>query len=572
MGEMIKRINRILSAKEKKKIIVLFFLMVVGSFLELMGVSLVLPLIEMIMQTPVDAVAWKREFLRNAGILAVVYLLKNGFLAYMFHSIYSFVYQGSSRLSAQMLHFYMKQPYAFHLNRNLSVMQRTICHDVKGFYIVVRQLLQIVAEVLICVVLTVFLFYTDFFMTLFLMLVLGGCVGAFLLVAKKQAKKLGQEDLEYQGKINQWVMQAIGGVKEIQVLGREDFFVDQFRFYNQKSARTNRKQQFLLQIPRLVTETICIWAVVLFLMIKVGQGNDLQSMVPTLAIFVVAAFRLLPCVGKINGYITELMFYRGCVDFIYDDLTKIGSENLWNKECREEKENVHPPEEVLGFEREVELRDISFRYENSDKMVLENINFQIPKGKSVALVGPSGIGKTTLADLVMGVLSPTEGIILVDGENIRNHRYRWYAQIGYVPQTIFLSDDTIRNNVAFGIPEEEIQEKQVWDALRKAQLETFVKGLEEGLDTKIGERGVRISGGQRQRIGIARALYHDPQLLVLDEATSALDQDTESDVMEAIEHLHGEKTMLIIAHRLTTIEKCDAIYDVGERKMKRNRQ
>lgn len=556
----LKKIQYILGKGEKRKIIILFFLMLIGGILEMAGVSLVLPIITYISK---DGVQEFDQIVFYAVLLILVYFAKNLFLIFMYDAIFRFVSNGAARLSDRMMEAYLKADYSFHLRKNVSEIARAIQYDSNSVYNMIKALLQLAAEVLICMILAVFLLITDFWMCIFLMFVLGITCGLFLLFSKKETKRLGKELIYNNGQTGRWVLQAFGGIKEVKLLGREEYFRQQVGKYRREYSLNNRRQQVLLQIPRLMVETVCIVSVMVIIVFEITTGEDIASLLPKLGVFAVAAFRLLPSVGKINSLLNEALFNKAAMDAAYDELKEL--ETIHMAERKQDVECVKPAK----WSECLKTVNLSFRYSDDAPMVLDNCDIEIPFGMAVGLIGPSGAGKTTLADLLMGMLKPTSGHVEADGNDIQNNVCAWHKQIGYVPQTIYLSDDTIRANIAFGLREEEIDDEKIWEALRKAQLEEFVKSKPEGLDTMVGDRGVRLSGGQRQRIGIARALYYDPQFLVFDEATSALDNETEEAVMEAIESLHGSKTMIIIAHRLSTIEACDIVYRVSDGKVQR---
>ena len=314
----------------------------------------------------------------------------------------------------------------------------------------------------------------------------------------------------------------------------------------------------LATVPKYIVETACICAVLLAILGKMYFGRfGVETFVPQLSAFAVAAMRLLPSVGKMNSYINSIMYCLPSLDLIYHDIKEVEG-------ALAEKPKRNPDSEMLDFKNSIHIHNVSYRYPNTDVDVLHGVSLDIQRGTTVALIGSSGAGKTTLADVILGLLPPQTGSIKADDWNVYEHMSAWHKLLGYIPQSIYLSDDSIRNNVAFGIKEEEIDDEAVTNALKEAQLYDFVMDLPEGWNTYVGDRGVRLSGGQRQRIGIARALYHDPEILVLDEATSALDNETEQAVMDSIDRLQGQKTILIIAHRLTTIRKADKIYEVHE--------
>lgn len=552
----IKKISSLLSKREKSKIAYLTILMAIGGFLELLGVAGIFPLISAITEGRVSDI--NNITMLSLGLLCV-YVIKNLFLMYMYSQVYKFVYDGRSKLATRLLEQYMKEDYEFHLGRNMAVIQRAVRSDVDGFYHLVRCLLQLMSELIICVVLAALLFVSDFWMALFLVVLLGLCVSTVVVISRKKAKKLGTDDMVAGSKMNQWLMQGIGGIKEIKLLSREDYFVNSFKEYSDKSSNNQRKQQVLIQLPRLLTETVSIGAVLLWLVIAAAYGMDLLSIVPTLAVFAVAAFRLLPSVGKINGLLADYNFYRPRVDFIYEDMHGVQEITECNK----------ADDKIISFNESIELSDVSFAYAGTDKYILDKVSLSIARGESVGVVGPSGAGKTTLVDVIMGLLKISTGDIKVDGVSVFEGLSSWQRLIGYVPQNIYLSDDSIRHNIAFGIPDEEIDDDRISECIKEARLLDLVSELTDGVETVIGDRGIRLSGGQRQRIAIARALYFSPEVLVLDEATSSLDNDTEAAVMEAIEALHGKVTMIVVAHRLSTIEKCDKVYRVEDGKVTR---
>ena len=343
-------------------------------------------------------------------------------------------------------------------------------------------------------------------------------------------------------------------------MNKEDFFYDKYDEAFQGRVHSEYTYHTMISIPKPLIEAVCMVALLGATAIKLMRGISAGYLVPTLSMFVIAAYRLLPSFNRITEYLGTIAYQKPAVSAIYDDLREI---DAYVPEKKAEDESAVKP---LPFENEIKIDNISFHYPDSENLVLDKISFDIEKNTSVAFIGQSGAGKTTLADIILGVLTPTSGHVIADDIVVEDHLNEWHRTIGYIPQNIYLMDDTIAANIAFGVPESEIDKMKLERAVDRAQLRDVIDKLPEGLNTKVGERGVRFSGGQRQRIGIARALYNEPQILVLDEATSALDNETEKAVMSAIDALHGEMTLIIIAHRLSTISNCDYVYKIGNGK------
>ena len=568
---MYKKLSYIFSKRDKYKIALLLCIMVAGSFLELLGVAVFQPFVNIIMmpdsiqENPYLARIYQmfgcsttESFLTVVALgIIVIYVVKNVYLWVEQNLIMKFTYGMQQKLSTRLLTTYLSEPYTFHLNKNIAELQRSMQEDTGLFTQVLMHTLQLVAEVVVCIVLGVYLFTVSNSITVVIVGLLILCV--VLFITKRFTEQLGKEAQVYKGKLYQWVNQSLGGVKEVKVLNREEFFVSSYKKYYGLYIKGVRINRLLSITPKYMVEAVCMTGLLIAIIIKLNFGHgELENFIPQLATFAVAAFRLLPSVGRINEHVNNILYAVPSVDLIYGDLK--GIEDYQESKGEEEGKE-------WSFEHGITAKHITYAYPNTDTNVLEDASCVIPKGKTVAFIGSSGAGKTTMADIILGLLAPQRGKILVDDIDVFKNLTMWHHQIGYIPQVIYLSDDTIRNNIAFGIHEDQIDEEAVRTALKKAQLAEFVDTLPDGLDTIVGDRGVRLSGGQRQRIGIARALYHDPEILVLDEATSALDNETETAVMEAIESLQGSKTMIIIAHRLTTIQNADIIYEVGDGKV-----
>lgn len=568
---MLKKINYVLDRRQKTNLSLLLVIILIGAFVELLGVSAIMPLIDVAMEPDTINEKWyfvlitqytgitdvNQMIVLLAVVLIVIYVLKNVYVTMMYNLQYRFIFNNQQRLSVRMMKSYMQQDYLFHVSRNVAEFQRNIVNDVNGFFTVALNALQFLAEFSVSAVLVVFLLVQDWVSTLAVASLLFLFMGFFTIFFRKVLVRIGEESRQANVSVTKWLLQAFSGVKEIKVANKEQFFIANYDNNYRNCARIQRQQSMLTYLPKPVMETVCICSLMIAMIIKiVVVKSDIASFVTTLSVFAVAAFRMLPSFNKITGYISGMMFNKPSIDAVYRDLKEI--EQLMAKRTAEHEDTVKVQlGTAIGF------NSVSFRYPNAEKWILKNASLEIRKNTSVALIGASGAGKTTAADLILGILEPQEGTITIDGTDIRKCMTSWHEDVGYIPQTIYLMDDSIRANIAFGIPEPEIDDAAIGKALQEAQLDQFVLSLPDGADTMIGDRGVKLSGGQRQRIGIARALYRNPSVLILDEATSALDNETEKEVMEAIDGLHGTRTLIVIAHRLSTIRKCDRIYEVA---------
>lgn len=571
---MLHKISYVLDRGQKMRLLVLLFVIIGGSLLETLGVSAILPLVNVITNPKIiDTNKWYRMVqetlnipyartfvLVMAIVLIIVYIVKNVYIGFMYSLQYRYTYNNQRRVSFRLMQCYMSQDYLFHASHNVADLQRNVSSDVNGFFVVVLNIIQLVTEACTCVFLVVFLLMQDVATTVAVVVLMGIFMYFVTVVFKKKLVKMGEENRRVTSTLGKWFLQSFGGIKEIKVSNKEQYFLDNYDRSYKEQVKIQRKQSVMNILPRPIMETVCICGLLGFMSIRIYLGADMESFIPVMSVFAVAAIRMLPSFNRISGCVGCIMYNKPSLEAVYRDLKSI--EGL-----RMQVEMDNDDETVILLKDKLHLEKIKFAYPSKpDKVIIDEVSFDIPKNKSIAFIGPSGAGKTTLADIILGVLKPQSGHILADDIDIYDHLHAWHKIVGYIPQTIYLMDDTVRNNVAFGIDPKEIDDDRVWEALREAQLEDFIKE-QGGLDSNIGDKGVKISGGQRQRIGIARALYSNPQLLILDEATSALDTDTETAVMEAIDSLAGSKTMIIIAHRLTTIRNCDIIYEVRDGKV-----
>ncbi|MCI8322164.1 MAG: ABC transporter ATP-binding protein [Lachnospiraceae bacterium] len=567
---ILKKLGYIFDGRDKKKLVFLTGAIVVGSFLELLAVMVFMPFIDVLQNRETIQTKWylkkmydllglhrAEDFMVILAIcIIMVYLVKNVYLIVEKDYIFRFSYNTQMKLSTRLLAAYMKEPYTFHLNHNIAVLQRSLYEDTSRFMQVILYALELGAELAVAAVMVIYLLVISKTITIIVLGLLAVFVGGFLLISRKYSRRFGLENQGYEGKIFQWMNQSLGGIKEIKILERETYFTDEFRKYWGKYARGLRIARTISILPKYTVEAVSMTGLLIAVIVKLVFGEaDMTYFISQLAAFAVAAMRLMPSVGRINEHASNMLYAFPSVELVYHDLVEI--EGLIDNDRRDCGRD-------WKLQKEICVQDVSYHYPDTEEWVLKDVNFTIKKGTTVAFIGSTGSGKTTMVDIILGLLTPVKGAVMADEINIHEQPKTFHAQVGYIPQTIYLSDDTIRNNIAFGVQEGQIDEDAVNAALEKAQLRDFVESLPHGLETIVGDRGVRLSGGQRQRIGIARALYHDPEILVLDEATSALDNETEAAVMEAIEHLQGMKTMIIIAHRLTTIRNVDVIYEVGD--------
>lgn len=576
--DMIKKMRYILDRRQKMQICFLGMLIFVGGLLETVSVSGLLPVVWVIID-PAKAQENKyvrvlMEILHTDSIegfivplltaMILLYTLKNAFLLLLANEQNKFIAHNRNKLISQVLREFLNRPYEFYLDADIPTVFRLTDSDIPNVFNILMAMISLVSEAVVFALLCVVMVATDWKLLVFLIVVFGALSVLILKVMKPRLSRLGEKNLAIQSRIAKWRIQAIYGIKDVKVLHREAFFADNYESSGKIGAGYSKRYAVMNNTPRLLIETIFIASILGYIILYILAGNDASTLVPILTAFGVAAIRMMPSVNRINTYMTDISYFRPCLDYVYENM------NI-NEISKKNNQTLKPVDatKTMALRDRIELRDIVYAYPNTDKLIFDHADMVIPCGKSVGIMGPSGAGKSTIVDILLGLLKVRTGKILCDGVDIFDNYPAWLSRIGYIPQSIYLVDEPIRNNIAFGIADSEIDDARIWDALEEAQLAAFIRGLPEGLDTAIGDRGVRLSGGQRQRLGIARALYHNPEILVFDEATSALDNETEAAVMDAINSFHGRKTMIIIAHRLNTIEKCDMIYKVDAGKITR---
>jgi ABC-type multidrug transport system fused ATPase/permease subunit len=583
LKESIKKLNVLFNKREKKKFLLLFLMMIIAATFETMGIGLIVPFVGIVTNPAMIHKQALLSFIYNTlhfqstntfilfgvFVLLTVYFAKNAYLLFFYYLQYRVINNQKIKLSRTMFKEYLTKPYSFHLQRNSAELLRNINGEVpKIFDGILLSTFGLLTEILVMIFILTLLMYTAPLATLVSSILLGGSVLVFLKIFRKKITYLGKENQRVSREIIKWVNQGLGASKEIKVSGKESYFVNSYNEQSQIMANNNIYKTMLDQIPRLFIETLLVAVVLATMVIIVFQGTNTSKLVATMSLFAMAAFRIMPSINRIVAMITTIRYSQPGLAVVYKDLIEDNDgKNPTYKDDSMEQKAVRVNSGERRFRNSIKLETVYFRYPNYEEYNIKKLSLTIPIGNSVAFVGPSGAGKTTIVDIILGLLEPEKGRVIVDGKDLTEIFPIWKSKIGYIPQTIYLSDETIRKNVAFGIADKDIIESAVIRAIEDAQLKEFIDSLPDGLDTIVGERGVRLSGGQRQRIGIARALYHNPEILFLDEATSALDNETEKEIMKAIDGLKGEKTLIIIAHRLSTIENCDIVFKLENGKL-----
>ncbi len=573
------KFNIILDKRQKFKLCIILVLMIIGAFLETLGVSLIIPVMTSILNPEFfeknafaqiicnmfDLHSAKTFLIVTLMMMVFVFIFKKIFLYFEYYVQQRFICNNKVLMQKEIMAAILAKPYEYFLGTSTGAVQRTIMGDVDGTFFMLNNILLLFTEAIVTVVVFIAIFVINPIMAIIIVIALSIEMLVIAKILKPKMAKLGKNMREVSANTNKWIIQSVTGIKETKVADKADFFVDNYQFYATKGAKIARNFNVMNNAPRLIIESVTIAVLLTFISVILYYGKDVADIMPQLSAFAVAAVRLLPSANRISGAINAIPYNEPNLNALVETLQEIrcGSEDVVDVNNTGDKE--------LSLKDKCELVNVTYMYPGSDVMVLDNADMVIPVGKSIGIVGPSGSGKTTTVDVILGLLNLGGGCVKADGVDIREGYNSWLKKISYIPQSIFMLDDTIKANVGFGYDIDDIDDDKVIKALEEAKLMDFVGSLPEGIETKIGERGTRLSGGQRQRIGIARALYNDPELLIFDEATSALDNETEAEIMESINSLHGKKTMIIIAHRLTTIEECDMVYRVEGGKISRER-
>jgi ABC-type multidrug transport system fused ATPase/permease subunit len=573
MPTTIRRLLALLDRRDRLRLGLLVVVLILVAVAEVAGIASIMPFMAVVTNPDViHSHRWlsgaytglgfgsDRSFLLFLGLVVLALLVTSNmvkaagtFLTLRYHNRLNYT------LSRRLLARYLARPYQFFMKRNTAELGSNVITEVtRVVQGVVTPATTIVSSFLVCFAIVALLVLVDPLVALAIAGVLGVAYGTIFLTARRKLSEVGKEQVRANQQRHKVAGEAMAGIKDLKVLGREITLLQRFSVFANLHARNNVTSGLIGQLPRYALETIAFGGILLVVMYLVSRGERATNIAPLLALYAFAGYRLMPALQNLFASLTSLRFNAPALDVLYHDLRgDLGSEV--DATARLERA-LHAP--VLPFVRELRLRRVSFRYEQATSPAVRDLDIVIAPLTSVGIVGPTGCGKTTTVDIILGLLHPTEGQFLVDDIEITQQNLAsWQKNLGYVPQHIYIADDTIARNIAFGMPDEEIDMGAVRRAARIANISDFIESeLPDGYQTTVGERGLRVSGGQRQRIGIARALYRDPCVLVMDEATSALDGITEETVMEALHSLSRKKTVIVIAHRLSTVRECDVIY------------
>ena len=576
----------ILDKKQKLQMFGMFFVILIGSMFELIGITAMLPFIQSIlkpeelMQKPyikflceLFSVTEPHGVIMLVGIgIVLIYLIKNAYMILAKYLEVSYSNKTQKDLSVLMTKAYMSRPYSFFVENGGDVILQGVNADSSGVYMVMTNGFGLLSELLVIISVAIYLISVDWILAIGVLAVGIVCLMTVVLSLKRKISGYSHISRTAGRYKYKWLMQISGWIKDIMVYDRKKFFLKGYEDAYDESCRVAINYAWISALPERVIEAFCVSGIIITVLIRLGMGVDANEFVPSMAVFAMGAFRLLPSIARTTGFINNFVYYRQYVDATYENISAARAFQREQEKLEMSTDGIiGDTVDTIEFQRDIKVCDISWKYPEGKDNVINGLSITINKGEAVGIIGESGSGKSTLADILLRLYRPQDGAVMVDDINLDSIPRAWSKMIGYVPQMVFLVDDTIRENVIFGADDPD--DDKVWAALEKASLASFVRGLPEGLDTVVGERGIKFSGGQRQRVAIARALYADPQIMILDEATSALDNETEEAVMEAIDSLAGTMTLIIIAHRLTTLKSCNRIFEItGGKAVERNKE
>ena len=569
----------VLTNSQKKYLIVIFILVLINILVETLSLGLILPIVALLIDYErlisyevissliifFDLSTQNKIILYGLVLLVLVYLLKNLFLALFSYIQADFVFKINLSVSNQLFSFYLNQPYLFHLNKNSAELIRNVSSESSRLVDTIKALMNLIIEVLVLVFILALLIYVEpFAATLtFLIISISGLI--FNLISRKPILNLGKQRLIYTSEVLKNLLQGLNSIKETLIMWKQQSFLNEFYFSQSMVLKATKNHSFITSLPRLFFEMIALIGLTVMIMIMLNSGQKINNILPTLSLFAVAALRILPGVHKIIHSIQVIQYTKPSLEIIFNEF-KNNNVSLIEIKSKTFYKKINNNINFSNFKK-ITLENVSFHYPSTKKNILNNINIEINRNTSIGIIGESGSGKSTFVDIFLGLLKPQKGNFFIDDNKIQENLKSWQTNIGYVPQFVFLSDDTIRGNIAFGVSENEIDDKKINRCLKIAQLDNFVNDLPNGTYTSIGENGARLSGGQRQRIGIARSLYNNPEVLVFDESTSSLDSTTERNFIEVVRELQKEKTIIIVSHRSTSVKYCNIILKIDNGKI-----
>jgi ATP-binding cassette, subfamily B, bacterial PglK len=570
MLKQLTKLNFLITKKQRKVLVILTVLLLIGMFFEVLGLGILVPVISLILDSEfiqkypeaervmafLGGISQREFTFLFLALVVLIYIVKTLFLVTLTYHQNRFLSNLMAYFSKSLFQKYMSQPYGHHIKRNNASLLKNIQVEVNYVNAFCTGLIHFFVEVSLLFAVATTIVFIEPIGAISMGLFLGILSFVFFHFTKNKLQQWGDNRQQLDKTISKLSLEGLSGIKDLKVLGRTSYFLKSFNQNNDIRARIISNRLTLSQLPRFYLEFVMVLGLVAFIFLMILLQKDTSEIITILGVFVAATFRMIPSINKIIGALQNLKFFNASLDVLYDEMKTSDSATLNNERI-----------EVVKFSDKIRVKNLSFSYGKEMPMVIEDLDFSFKKGETIGFKGVSGSGKSTLIDIIIGLYTPTNGVIEVDGFDIQKNLRGWQNNIGYVSQDIFLTNDTLARNVAFGVLDKDINLDSVNNTLRMVQLSEFVKDLKEGVNTTVGERGVQLSGGQRQRIGIARALYHNPEILVLDEATASLDMQTETEVMKAIDALKGQKTILIIAHRLTTLEGCDMVYEIKKGKL-----
>ena len=565
---MIKQLQVFLEKRQLHRLELVLVATLVASMLEMVGVGTIPAFVGLLINPDrfISALpegsfkAWTHRqdnvtlALYGAGLMAGLFLVKNVYLIALTYAETRLTQDATASVSTRLFGGYLYRPFTFHLHRNPAELIRNLTEEVEHAVLFVKSGMRLIREGLILAVVLLLLMWADPLITFLVFALLALASGVFYFIVRMSLRRRGQVCQDHWSRQLQVINQSLGAIKEAKILGREPYLMELFCREVNGLRRHETFYEVVGSLPRQFLEVLSVAAILPITAAFLLLGRPIPTMLPILALFGVAVARLVPAITSINTALVDLRYKRPTFDLVCVELESVGTQGP------DGPRTIAAPSGGGRMQNAICLDKVYYRYPGAPRDALREVSLKIEAGEVVGFIGISGAGKSTLIDVILGLLIPTSGTVSIDGHNIHQHLSVWQRQIGYIPQDVYLIDDSIRRNVAFGLPDDEISDVAVARALRAAQIDDFVRGLPEGLETSVGNRGIRLSGGQRQRLGIARALYHDPGVLVMDEATSSLDDETERDVIAAIGRLREDRTVIMIAHRLTTVMNCDRLY------------